>query len=114
MKQQILDVIRSLGGSGVSFVELQNRIDGFRNDGEGGWVYGDTQKNLLFWFNMSEGAVEALEELIRTKQVLLEPTNPLVYMIDGAIPNVPIAKQDRAYRSERWVPVTLKLGDTQP
>jgi len=101
----ILETMERLGGTGVSFAELC-RIEGFEGDGQ---CLGIASKNIWFWFNLSTGAADALEKLIEEKKIEFCPTTPLIYLIDGRIPNVPVAKQNRSYKKDRWLPVALKI-----
>lgn len=104
MKQQILETIRTRG-EGVTFVELM-AIEGFKGD----YVWGREDYNIWFWGGLSDQAIDALEELLRTNQIAMTPTYPLTYLIDGVIVKWPIAKQVRKYKKEHWLPVVFNLS----
>lgn len=104
MKDKIIKKIERLGGSGVSLVEL-SEIEGFAGEFE----WGALDKNIVFWANISDVAVDALNELLRDKQIDLTPCNPLIYMVDGVMLTYPVAKKAMAYKSPHWCPITLQL-----
>lgn len=101
LETKILQRIRHIG-CGESFVGLHS-IEGFSGD----LMFGDREKNIWTWFWCSQEAVEALAHLLETGLVEVKPTSPLVYAIEGMLPQVPIAKQPRVYKSPRWLPVVL-------
>lgn len=104
MKESILEYVKEKSG-GVSFVELANNIPGFSGDYSIG-----VGKNIWYWFFMSEEAADALRELIDEGGIHLALSDILVYMVDGGIPNVPIAKRLREYKKPRWLPTVVNLG----
>lgn len=100
MATQILDYIRKYGG--VSFVELEKNIEGFKGDKA---LHFPDYPNLILWPWVSPEAAEALNSI--TALIEIKPCHFLVYMTDGKIPDIPIAKRAMAYKSERWIPVTF-------
>lgn len=42
------------------------------------------------------------------KTIKLAPCAPLSYVIDGAVPKMPIAKSLRHYKTPRWCPVVMR------
>lgn len=107
MKEQILNIIQQLKG-GVSFVQLEHRIEGFSGD-----LMWGVEGNIFFWFSLSQEAINALESLNKEGLIELKPTQLLVYLIDGAIPDAPIAKQHRKYKSPHWLPIVFNLPKTK-
>ena len=105
MKERILEFLKTQGGN-VSFAEMSNRIEGFKGD----MSYGRGDLNIWIWFSMSEQAAEALEELSKEKSIVLTPCSAMVYMCDGIVPSVPIAKKTRRYKTMRWAPTVLNLA----
>lgn len=104
MKDLIVDMLAQKG-SGRSFVEL-SEIDGF----EGDLCFGDADKNIFYWFNISHEAIDALNELRREEKIELVSTSILVYYADGRVPSVDLAKQDRKYKNPRWLPCAINKG----
>ena len=91
---------------GASFVNLCRSIDGFAGDyefGPGGCA------NLLYWSGVSKDGALALTGLIGDKKLHYKPTSVMIYLIDGANPDLPIAKRLTSYKTPHWLPVTLHL-----
>ena len=108
MDSMASEISAFIGTTGsVSFVELANRIDGFKGDRS--WEV--SEKNICLWSGVSLRAVEAISGLLNTRQIKMTSTDPLVYMCDGGMLNLPIAKQNRKYKSLRWLPVVFNRGD---
>lgn len=101
MKNIIMRKLNEVG-NGISFANL-SRIDGFNGD----LMYGIPEKNVYYWFSCSPEAIDALEELIAEGVIELKPTDKFVYFADGIVPHYPIARQNRHYVSDRWLPVVL-------
>lgn len=102
MAKQIVDYVRDYGG--VSFVELERKIEGFKGDRA---LYFPSYPNLILWPWVSPEAVEALNSI--TGIIEVKPCSFLVYMTDGKIPDMQIAKQAKAYETERWLPVVFSI-----
>lgn len=100
MAQQIVDYVRKYGG--VSFVELERKIEGFKGDKA---IYFPSYPNLILWPWVSREATEALNSI--TSLVDIKPCHFLVYMADGKVPDMEIAKRAKGYKSERWLPVVF-------
>jgi len=95
---------------GVSFVELQNYFEGVKGD----FDWGNPKLNIWFWFGMSEQSIRVLQSALDTDVLKMTPTSPFVYLADGSIPRVPIAKRVQKYKTERWVPVVFNRGKGFP
>jgi hypothetical protein len=68
------------------------------------------RRNIFLWFNMTEEAVAAMQGLISDGLIHGRSAHILVYLCDGMIPQVPLAKQARAYKEPRWAPTVFSLG----
>lgn len=100
MKNLIYEYIQQ--HNGTSFVELSREIPGFK----GSLAWGMAEKNTWFWHTLSEAAIDAMTELLDEGKIKMTATQPLIYMIDGQLPGMPVAKStSRNYKSERWLPV---------
>lgn len=102
MAQQIVDYIRKYGG--VSFVELERKIEGFKGDLA---LHLPSYPNLILWPWISPEATDALNSIMGIVEA--KPCSLLVYMADGKIPDMQIAKGARDYKSERWLPVVFNI-----
>ena len=87
----------------VSFAELE-RIDGFKGDK----TMGRNEFNIVFWSGLSEAGVNALVELIAEDLVDPVPCNQIVYLIDGAYQELPIATEIRKYPTPHWIPLVFR------
>lgn len=99
LKEQIYDFCKR---GAVSFAEIQDRF----GKGDMGLSFGKYE-HLWYWQGLTQETVEALIELGNEKKILLYPTTYLVYLCDGAIPVMPIAKQVKDYKIDHWVPVVI-------
>lgn len=98
LKDEIYDFIDRTGA--VSFVEIRNRF------GSGEWWI-ETKENLYVGIALAEDVCKAIMELKDEKKILYYPTTPLVYIADGGLPTIPIAKKATAYKEEHWLPVVI-------
>jgi hypothetical protein len=92
-------------GDGLTFVELLQYIPYLK----GGCAYGMSDRNIIYWNGLSEQCISTLAELINSRTVRITSTMPLTYMIDGVVPNLPVAKSNRVYKNPHWAPVTFGL-----
>ena len=82
---------------------MQENVRGFKGE----YNFGLPERNILFWVGVSKEAAEALDHLIKRKDIEMQPTTEMNYMIDGAALTPPVAKRNKVYKTARWVPVTL-------
>lgn len=106
MAQQILDYIQRYGG--VSFVELERKIEGFKGDMV---LHFPDYPNVMLWPWVSPEATEALNSI--TKMIDIKPCSILVYMADGKIPDMKIAKRLMDYKTTRWLPIVFSVRRTK-
>ena len=59
--------------------------------------------HLIIWLGMSRVFMEAVKECLAEGIITLKLTTPLVYVIDGSVPNLPVAKGVRS-KKDSWVP----------
>ena len=104
LAKRIVDLVARNRG-GVSFVELE-RLDGFR--GPNALMFPEFGECLV-WNGVSDEAVAALADPWLRERVAMRPTVLLVYIADGKILDLPIAKSHRKYVKLRWLPVVFNL-----
>jgi hypothetical protein len=63
--------------------------------------------NVFIWFGLSREAADLILDLLYDERTQVEPAPPLVYLLDGLIPNIEIAKSARHYKKPRWAPVVV-------
>lgn len=107
MKEEILKIITDQDC--VSFVELQNKL-GDKSRGDF-WIEMPEGSNVFLWMGVSEEFSAALREL---KDVIVPAScSVLVYIADGALPNIPVVKRfpkkGASLKGERWLPVVFRL-----
>ena len=108
-KKNIISLLQETGG-GVSFVEL-SRIEGFTDLTESAYeILFPGNDTIVLWSGISKVYVDALKELRDEGVYHYWPTSLLVYHVDGKMLNMPIAKSNRKYKQDRWLPVVLNLG----
>ena len=100
LKDEIYTLIKERNH--VTFIEL-SEIDGVKGD----LVYGLIERNIIFWVNMSEEAIDAIQELLYEERVFFEPATQMTYLLDGGGLKLPIAKRKLSYKSKRWLPLCL-------
>ncbi|WP_347461074.1 hypothetical protein ABEF79_07115 [Acinetobacter sp. ANC 7454] len=104
LKQQIFDYVKKMKGN-VSFVELQKQFPQIKGD----FDYAQPEYNLLFWWNVTEEFITAINELILENKIYFKLCEPLVYIGDGVIIDHPIAKEFKRYESPRWYPMVFSV-----
>jgi len=100
---------------GVSFVELENLLeDEIEIEGEQ-WLNSTIDPKINFWMGMSEKFADLIREMLSNEQLYVDPCQPIVYMVDGKVPELEIVKQPPAdgYKSERWLPVAFYTYDRE-
>jgi hypothetical protein len=105
MADQILALVKNR--ETVSFMELEREIDGFKG-GDYEWILDPW--NIVLWAGMTKEAIDAM--LLLREKHLIHPTATtlLVYMIDGGMPRLPLAKRKVVYKKPHWIPVVFNPG----
>jgi len=107
MKQMEKRIYKALKNrSGFSFVDLENRVEGFKGD-----QALTINTNVYLWANVSKSALEAINVLVSLKIIAFRPCSVLVYYADGCSLNMPIAKSaayiTKGYKKPHWLPVVF-------
>lgn len=112
IRAAIIDTIEHLG-SGTSFVELERGIEtaGIDPSGDLGISPGKLwDRNIVIWVGVSHDMAEAFAALHDAGLIQFRPTQAITYWVDGKVPNLPLAKQLRRYKTPRWLPATIGPG----
>lgn len=73
-------------------------------------LYADQECTLLIWSDLEQNLVTALCQMMDSGEIEARPCPVLVYLIDGCVLQMPIAKQmKRPYKKTHWLPVTLSI-----
>ncbi|MEY2493518.1 MAG: hypothetical protein QOJ45_10 [Verrucomicrobiota bacterium] len=100
MREKIVDLVSEY--KSVTFAHL-SEIAGF----EGEYSF-DLEKNLILWPGISQDAIVALHQLLHDGAIHLhQPFAMLSYVVDGLIPNYPVAKRVQPYKAPHWLPVVV-------
>ena len=106
IKEKIFDYIQKVR-DGVSFVEIERLFSPTEIKGE---LAMEFKHNLIMWAGMNEKFCDAMRLLQKEKKVAVTPTTVFVYMVDGGMLKLPIAKSARDYKEPHWVPVVFGLA----
>lgn len=104
MKDAIFNFIVDKGDN-VSFAEFEKSLDGFK----GNFEFGRPEKNIVFWQGASPEFVNGLNALIEEGLVDIKGVSEIIYLVDGCMPRLPLAKQNRKYKDTHWVPAVVQL-----
>jgi hypothetical protein len=100
MSQRIVAAVRDIGG-GVSFVEIVSAVG---EEAKGDLRIGWPELNVQLWFGVSEDFINAFN--LAKQHIYPHSSDFMVYMMDGAVPDMPVAKQLRKrYKEPHWLPV---------
>lgn len=88
---------------GVSFVEIEIYFDEMGFDYEGALSICGGNENIIMWDGWNEQACRLIHELINNRLVEIQPTNEIIYYIDGKILTLPVYRGNKPY--EQWLPV---------
>ncbi|WP_121744912.1 pathogenicity island protein [Natronorubrum halophilum] len=100
---------------GVSFVELEGLLeDEIEIEGEQ-WIASTIDPKINFWVGLSEEFSDLIIDMLSDEELYVDPCQPIVYMVDGKVPDLDIVKQPPAdgYKTERWLPVAFYTYDPE-
>ena len=98
----------------VSFAELKRVFEPYMPT-RGDYVLEYPDTNILIHVGMSQELVELVLELVRSKAVYYHPAEVLTYLVDGELPNLPIARDPKkavaghGYKKPHWLPLCLRV-----
>lgn len=108
--QTVIDLIREKNG-GVSFVEINRALEADGMEVRGDYAI-DLGLNVMAWGNVTQMYVEVIKRVVESNEVHMQPTQTLVYIVDGEVMRLPIAQNPPAagYRKPHWLPVAWSVG----
>jgi len=101
LKNQILNFVKKRRY--VSFVEIE------REFGKGEEMLYDPDTNIVYWGNLKPEVCDAIIELINEGKLYIRPCTVFVYLVDGKVLGLPIARRIRKYKRLHWLPVVLDI-----
>jgi len=93
---------------GVSLVELKKAVG---TDVKGNLAL-ERRRNLILTVGITEQFARVLRKI--EKKLIMKPSSALVYMTDGELYRLPLARRDKEYSTPHWLPVTFDLKDQRP
>ena len=106
-KEAVYQYVKAWGST--SFAELQRDLGQyFTVDGNCTLVL-DADTNCVVWDGVSVQFIEAVVELLREKRLIAVSCHWLVYLHDGCVLRMPVAKRPPScgYKKPHWMPATL-------
>lgn len=100
--------------NGTSFVEIEEIFERNGFDYNGNQLICTTvsaEHNIFFWAGWNEEAIRIFNNAHKRSNAEYIPTSHLLYVMDGKVPNFPIAKQARKYKEWHWLPVVLSAKE---
>ncbi len=96
----------------VSFAELQGRLaacTNTRGDVEL-QIVAEEYGTLIVWSGLAEGLARAVSKLRDEDLLVYVPCSELVYLVDGGVLTLPVAKRPPkgGYKEPHWLPVVLR------
>lgn len=97
----------------VSFIDLEELFESLHVDYQGEFtlVHFDNE-NVVLWHGWSMEVIDIVGNLLLSEQLELERTDVTTYVRHGMYLDLSIMKNPFDYAGTRWLPVTLKLGET--
>lgn len=98
--------------SGVTIIEISRILEENGIEAKGDLALFWPYDPIVIWASASTELMGILQRLIQDDRIEITNTQPLVYMIDGMMSSLPIAKvsaveRGHRYKSERWLPVVF-------
>lgn len=108
IKFEVLEYIKS--HSETSFVEIERIFEKNEFDyvGDGAYSSGVNNK-AIFWIGWNKAAYEIISELKREGLIVMEPCQPIIYVIDGKSLTLPIMKSMNI-KNDHWLPVAFSVA----
>jgi len=107
----ILDLVRIQNHT--SFAELEKTLVKHNlvfEDGLQHQFASNKFPNIIIWQSSNKLLIDATYELNSQDKLKLEPSHESVYVMDGLVPNMPVAKSARNYEEYHWYPVTFSAN----
>jgi len=95
----------------TSFVELENLFKRIGYDYRGEREIGiKSLGNVVLWSGWSADAVKIFDNVMKLPDVGIMTVSPLIYFMDGAVPQLPVAKREQNYKHPHWLPIAFTVN----
>ena len=111
LTSEVLAYIRK--NNNVSFAELARKWPDYFRGGDRGIVL-DKYDNIVLWDGLTEMACAVYHRVMKEPDIEMHPTAILVYLVDGSMLRMPVAKRAVQYKKPHWLPCVLRLKGKQP
>jgi hypothetical protein len=64
-------------------------------------------ENIILWVGTSQTFFDAVAKALSAHLIESHPTQVLVYMVDGCMVDMPLAKSLRQYKEPHWLPIAF-------
>ena len=94
----------------VTFIELQEFL-GRKFITKGTYSMDIPEHNIIIWAGMSKEFIDIMEQVRVRGNVSIDGTSYFVYLCDGGVLRLPIAKRPskkRPYKTPHWAPAVLR------
>ena len=111
--ERIVAVIRKLGGSGVTFVELLRELPEMSGDE----IMSKGTQHAVIAFGVNALFTDAMAVAFHKGWIDVDPTSALTYMVDGFVTTMPLLTKVPAsgkLKADRWLPVCWSVTATVP
>lgn len=107
IKQSI--IAKVLNEDHVSFIEVERIFEEhcFAYQGDK-VIHHSKYPHVLFWGGWNKQAIDILAIILEENKICLQPSNYLNYLIDGDMPEIPVANIAKDYKTDHWMPMLLK------
>lgn len=114
LKKEITHLVRVKDH--VTFVEIKKHLSDKMPVNGCMAVTMPNDPNLVLWAGLSQKLADTITELLNEKEIFLHPADLLIYIVDGALPCLPIAKQPPSggYKRPHWLPVCFRTVPCKP
>lgn len=118
-----IEFIKQDGGNS-SFVNIEHVMEqngiSISDGQEGGYVlnFGKDYPNIVLWVFQSLEAHDVWHIMTRlldnkNRAVQVRATQTLIYLVDGKVLNMPLAKSKRNYKKPHWLPTVLSIQNKE-
>lgn len=105
----IVKEMKEKGYRSMSFVEIERLFEEYGYDyrcDEKDAMRLEGYQNLYVWVGWNSAAQKAITLLMKGDYHMSQ-VEPFIYLIDGKMVNLPIAKSVRSYKSPHWMPCVI-------